>query len=204
MRWRKRRKWSCNLQNKVEFRKDLLAKRATISVEERASAAQAALDLFISSSLFSTSQHIACYFAQDKEFDCALLIKTIWYTNKKCYLPVLSSHQENSLEFVSYHENDSLHFNRYKILEPNKEERVSPLELDLVLLPLVGFDLNGHRLGMGGGYYDKTFSFLREKEIKKPYLLGLAYELQQVSVLSNDPWDVRLNGVLTEKNIYYF
>jgi 5-formyltetrahydrofolate cyclo-ligase len=160
--------------------------------------------LLTKSTLFTSSLHIACYFSQGNEFNCASIIEAIWRAHKNCYLPVLSSSHDNSLEFVSYNKNDLLCLNRYNILEPQKAERFDPGQLDLVLLPLVGFDLHGHRLGMGGGYYDKTFSFLKGKKQQKPYLLGIAYELQRLDQLPEDPWDVSLDGVLTEKTLYTF
>lgn len=203
MRWRKRRKWSYSLQNKVESRKNLLNKRAAVTIEYRKAAAQTALTLLLESPLFATSQNIACYFAQDKEFDCTPFINAVWQANKQCYLPVLSSQNKNHLEFVSYHKNDTLRLNRYNILEPQKAEHFHPENLDLVLIPLVGFDLNGHRLGMGGGYYDRTFNFLKEKKYAKPYLLGLAYALQQAEI-PHDAWDISLDGVLTEERLILF
>lgn len=204
MLWHKQRKWSYSLQNKIVIRKDLLKKREGVLASERQKAAVDAANLLIATPLFKASEHIACYFAQNKEFDCHHIIKAIWETNKNCYLPVLSSDINQSLEFVLYHENDPLALNRYKILEPQKAERFQPEQLDLVLMPLVGFDLTGNRLGMGGGYYDKTFYFKIEKNHKKPYLLGLAYEIQKFSNLPHDVWDVQLDGVLTEKDLYSF
>lgn len=180
----------------------MLLRRNTLSDSERHAAAEAAVKLFTNSPFFVNSQQIACYLAHGKEFDCSLLIKAIWQANKNCYLPVLS--QEKSLEFVLYNENDPLDFNRYHILEPTKRKIIPVQTLELVVTPLVGFDLQGNRLGMGGGYYDRTFQFMREKNFQNPYLLGLAYAFQQVVKLPSDPWDVRLNGVLTEEKLLLF
>lgn len=71
-------------------------------------------------------------------------------------------------------------------------------------MPLVGFNLQGHRLGMGGGYYDRTFQFLRDETIHKPFMLGLAYELQKMEYIPVDPWDISMDGVLTEEKLYLF
>ena len=167
-------------------------------------AAAEAANHLLTTALFTTSQHIACYFAQGKEFDCSHIIKAIWYAQKNCYLPVLSSDENKTLEFVRYQESDPLRFNRYNILEPQNTIALAPQQLDLVLMPLVGFDFHGNRLGMGGGYYDRTFHFMMGKPQKKPYLLGLAYEIQQMTPLPSEPWDVPLDGVLTEKALYSF
>ncbi len=76
-------------------------------------------------------------------------------------------------------------------------------ELDLVFLPLVAFDRVGHRVGMGGGYYDRTFAFVQQMH-HKPILIGLAYEMQQVDGLPFCTWDIPLDGVLTEKQLRLF
>ena len=72
-------------------------------------------------------------------------------------------------------------------------------------MPLVGFDLNGYRLGMGGGFYDTSLAYLRRRSAwKKPFLMGIAYECQKVETLPRDPWDIPLDAVLTEKKLYRF
>jgi len=71
-------------------------------------------------------------------------------------------------------------------------------------MPLVAFDLTGNRLGRGGGYYDRTFAFMREKHRNHPYLLGLAYHWQQIDALPREDWDIPLAGIVTEKAILFF
>lgn len=171
------------------------------SSHERYAKGQAAAALLSSHPLFQQSQQIACYLGQPEEFDCMPLIETIWSAQKNCYLPVLSSQEKRQLLFNRYQAEDKLRPNRYSILEPVSDVFIPPSELDLVILPLVAFDLCGNRLGMGGGYYDFTFRFTGEK---KPYLLGLAYAAQQAVELPSDPWDIKLDGVLTESDILFF
>jgi 5-formyltetrahydrofolate cyclo-ligase len=178
----------------------LLTKRNRVTPTERLSAAKAALQLFINHPLFLASQQVACYFATGNEFDCTLFINAIWGAKKNCFLPVLSEQQ--SLTFSAYHPHDILCSNRYNILEPENKTHFPIEELDLVFVPLVGFDLQGNRLGMGGGYYDRTFSHLQDK--KKPYLIGLAYECQYVPEVPEEPFDVPLDAVLTEDKLYTF
>lgn len=158
--------------------------------------------MFLNHPLFYKNQNIACYLARENEFDCKPIIEAIWQAKKNCFLPVLL---EQGLSFVSYQQGDPLYLNRYQILEPEPyEEKIIPSEeLDLVFVPLVGFDLQGGRLGMGGGYYDRTFSFLKEKT-NKPYLVGLAYERQALLRIPTEKHDVILNAVLTEKQLYEF
>lgn len=160
------------------------------------------MNRLVNTELFKHSQHIACYFAEKSEFDCAPMISAIWETKKNCYLPILS--ETNTLEFAIYDSHTTLNLNRYRILEPDTSSFFPLDQLDLVLMPLVGFDLQGHRVGMGGGFYDKTFQFLLNKTIHKPFLLGLAYEAQKIECIPSDPWDISMNGVLTEDELYLF
>lgn len=117
---------------------------------------------------------------------------------------MLSSVQKNILKFVEYKKNDFLQLNKYSILEPvfSAEKLLEEKKLDVVLVPLLAFDLNGHRLGSGGGYYDRTFSFLvsRERPLK-PYLIGIGYNVQQSNDLEEDEWDIVLDGMLTDKKL---
>jgi 5-formyltetrahydrofolate cyclo-ligase len=150
--------------------------------------------------LFQQSQHIACYLPYKSEFDSLPAIDMIWREKKDCYVPVLAPKQEQHLCFVHYAYGDALRKNVYSILEPvNINEQIAPDALDLVIVPLLAFDAEGHRLGTGGGYYDRTFAGLREKSDKRPQFIGLAYKAQQAEALPADPWDIALDGVVTEE-----
>lgn len=197
-------KWSFALQNKAQIRNRINEKRVAISDADRNKAAQQAAHIFKTCPLLADVQHVACYLARTEEFDCSPIIKGLWESNKNCYLPVLSTKQEGHLDFVTYHPEDTVALNRYRILEPQHHNFFAPENLDLVLVPLVGFDMHGHRLGMGGGYFDRTFAFLQNNPIKKPLLIGLAYECQRMHNLPYDDWDVSLHGVLTEEKIILF
>lgn len=194
----------------------LTARRRQISFLDRQTAATRANELLLSSKIFQNSQEIACYYPFNNEFDCVPIIKGIWQAQKNCYLPVIALARAKMpgiaskrtgkapyhLSFVQYHENTVLRPNRYGIAEPINELTIPPDKLDLVLMPLVGFDMQGNRLGMGAGYYDRTFQ--GEKTAKKPFLLGLAFEMQCVAGITKDSWDIPLNGIITEKRIIIF
>ena len=111
------------------------------------------------------------------EFNTRPLIEACWKAGKTVYLPVVAGKtEEKTLEFARYLPEDPLEANRYHILEPGPQApRIAAYALDLVVLPLVAFDLKGNRLGSGSGYYDRTFAFLPEAHLKKPLLLGLAF-----------------------------
>jgi 5-formyltetrahydrofolate cyclo-ligase len=163
---------------------------------------------------FRSARHIACYLPSDAELDPTAVMAKAWATGKTVYLPVLSIHHHNHLHFLPYAPGDALLPNRFGIPEPVSRGRgmVKLSRLDLVLTPLVGFDAQGNRLGMGGGFYDRSFAFLRRRQSwRKPRLLGLAFDLQKVNAqtdsqgaeggLLRHAWDVPLDGVVTESGV---
>ncbi len=177
-----------------------------LSPAERKQAANGLCKQLITSPLFLRSQRIACYFANDGEVELQPIINRIWWMKKECYLPIISQLTHNQLGFVRYLENEMLVTNRYNIPEPKaRHQSVPPWALDLVLLPLVAFDKSGNRLGMGGGYYDRTLAYLRQrKQWRTPRLVGIAYDFQQVETLTSEPWDIPLDGVVTESKMILF
>jgi len=149
------------------------------------------------------SQHIAAYLAADGEIDPWPLLQLLWGLGKNIYLPVLVPFSNGKLWFAKFNPADRLVLNRFGIPEPEKRRLIKPCALDLVLTPLVAFDGNGHRIGMGGGYYDRSFAFLRRRRHwRKPRLLGLAYELQRQASIKPNDWDIPLDAVATEARIY--
>lgn len=157
--------------------------------------------------LFLTSRRIACYLPNDGEIDTAPLIERLQRQRKTCYLPVLSRLSQDRLWFAPVEPGMKYRPNRFGIPEPvvKAGARVRAQELDLILLPLVGFDSRGNRLGMGGGFYDRSLEFLRHRNCwRKPHLLGIAYDFQRISGLEPDPWDIPLQGVVTDQAIYLY
>ncbi|MGD9164586.1 MAG: 5-formyltetrahydrofolate cyclo-ligase [Chromatiales bacterium] len=154
---------------------------------------------------FRHSRRIAFYVASRGEIDPHPLMMLAFKTGKQVYLPVLRSRPSNSLWFSAYRPGDRLVNNRYGIPEPVMHSRgvVMPWSLDMVCVPLVAFDISGNRLGMGGGYYDRTFAFKHMRSHwHDPKLIGLAHEFQRVEQLQNQVWDIPLDGVITEQCIY--
>ncbi len=132
------------------------------------------------------------------------MIARIWAAGKRTYLPVLHGRR---LWFLPYDSETPLARNRFGILEPDvSPKRRRALEaLDMVLVPLVAFDEQGNRLGMGGGYYDRTFAYLLgRRRWTRPLLVGVAYEFQCSAALPTRPWDVPLQAVATERGLRFF
>lgn len=189
--------------SKLDLRKTYNKKRSNIPASIRAQAGLSAAKIFIEQACFKENKVFAAYMCFKEEFAATPIIESIWQAKKQCYLPIVTA--ENTLEFVLYEYGDALHPNRYSILEPvNTARKISPQDLDVVLTPLVAFDLQGHRLGTGGGYYDRTFGFKRAATNDKPILIGLGYANQQADALPADSWDININSVLTEKKFISF
>jgi len=112
--------------------------------------------------------------------------------------------EDKSLWFIRYVKNDALKQNQFAIFEPvDHSNKLSADELDMVLAPLVAFDSSGQRLGTGGGYYDRTFCNL-DVTNKKPLMIGLAYQAQEAESIPHEPWDIKLDGVITEQGFTGF
>jgi 5-formyltetrahydrofolate cyclo-ligase len=155
---------------------------------------------------FLHSKRIAFYLANDGEMDPKPLIEFTLATGKQCYLPILRQGPSTSLWFAQFKPGMPTQPNRFGIPEPaSRRHIVMPWGLDLIFLPLVAFDSQGNRMGMGGGYYDRTLSFIHQrKRWKGPKLVGLAHELQRVNLLNINSWDIPLDAVLTESSVYLF
>jgi len=154
--------------------------------------------------LLYSRQHIAVYLANDGELDLTPSIHRLWHHHKRCYLPCLHPFKQRFLYFQPYTANTALQPNRFGILEPRLNHNKRPVwALEIVLMPLVAFDSDGHRVGMGGGFYDRTLQYLLHRQHwQAPKLLGIAYEFQRVAQLTPQPWDVPLWGVVTEAGLW--
>lgn len=141
------------------------------------------------------AQHIALYVSFDGEISTDKLIKTLWAQDKYVYLPVLHPFNPNHLLFLRYLPDTPMLKNKFGIWEPKLNvQSVLPLEeLDILFTPLVAFDKQGNRLGMGGGFYDRTLQNWRNSSFIP---VGLAHQCQQVEQLPTEAWDVPLHQIL--------
>lgn len=188
---------------RVKIRK----KRSALSSHRTSQASTQICRLIIDANLIRDKKHIAFYYPHGGEIDPGLLLAQALKMNKHCYLPVLHQDGSNQLGFVPFQPGCELKPNRYGIPEPAHKpgELISAQQLELVLLPLTGYDLQGNRVGMGKGYYDRTFAFLKNRERPgKPLLIGLAYSFQQVSKLTPQNWDIPLDGIVNEQHLTLF
>ena len=162
----------------------------------------------IHSRLYRHSRHIALYLSADGEVDLSPLINKLHTYSKKCYLPVILSRQHAIMAFAPYEKHTRMRKNCFGILEPvfQKKQLKTARQMDLVLAPLVGFDDHGNRMGMGGGFYDRALQHLKSNKTRrlKPKFIGIAHELQKVTQLQSQIWDISLNAIVTEKRLSYF
>ena len=178
--------------------------RRNTPLRDQAAASRDIAHLLASLPMFSKAGRIAAYLPFDGEVDTRPLITIALHAGKDVYLPVLT-HHGRSMKFAAYEPDMRMVLNRYGIPEPAPETRnfVAVQKLDLVLTPLVAFDRSLNRLGLGAGYYDRCFSFLkRRKNWEKPRLVGLAYEFQRLESINTADWDVPLHVAVTENNVY--
>lgn len=148
--------------------------------------------------------HIAAYAAMAEEPDLAATLATLARRGARIFLPRIVSLRRRQLVFASA--GGELRSNRYGIVEPMRNApAIRAGALDIVLVPLVGFDASGVRLGMGGGYYDRAFAFRRHRRaLSRPRLIGIAYGCQQVDALPAEAHDVHLDAVITEHGLTRF
>ena len=192
---------------RAQIRKSVREMRNNLSKKQQLLAAQSLKMNFIQqlkANKPNKKEHIAIYLVNDGELDTSLLINELWNLNHDVYLPIIHPFNGANLLFQRYEKNSPMKANRYGILEPKLNcSEICPLPaLDYLLMPLVAFDKQGNRLGMGGGFYDRTLARLHEQDWQKPQLIGLAHECQKVERLPIESWDVPLKTIITPDKIY--
>ncbi len=197
-----------SMTNRNLLRQQMRRHRNALPHHQQAALSMALCKHLSTSRLFLNSRRIAFYLPNDGEVDLQPLLELAWQLHKDCYLPVLGQPNTRQLWFLPYTPATGLYLNRYGIPEPRHarhQRGLKPISLDLILLPLVAFDSLGNRLGMGGGFYDRTLASLVQRHSwSKPRLVGTAYDFQRVEHLDAHDWDVPLHAVATESGIHHF
>jgi 5-formyltetrahydrofolate cyclo-ligase len=191
------------------LRTALRAARRSISPEEQRSHARALLRTLRRDIRFQRARRIGAYWATDGELDPRPVLMAAQRRGIHLFLPVLLpafAGRPRQLRFGSYRSGESTQRNRYGIPEPRSRglRLHAARRLDLLLVPLVGFDASCNRIGMGGGFYDRTLAYLndRSRGWHRPYLIGVAHECQRVREIAPASWDVRLDAIATEGRLY--
>ena len=185
-----------------QMRREIRAKRRALPAAVRSEADRAIRAHIRNLPEYRRARRIALFLAFDGEPSLAPLVDAARRHRKQLYVPVLHG---MTMTFAELEPGARLATNFFGIMEPKLGLQIDARELDLVLTPLVAFDDLGVRVGVGRGYYDRAFKFLRHRSIwRRPKLLGVAYELQRVEPLTPSSWDVPLWGVVTEKEVRRF
>lgn len=183
-------------QQRQAIRQLIRQRRRELTPGQQRFAADKIAERLVAHAHIQSAHSIAVFLSFDGELDTGPLIERLWTLGKRVYLPVLHPFSPGHLLFLRYAPETPLVRNRFTILEPRLDVRqVLPLgELEVVLTPLVAFDHTGQRLGMGGGFYDRTLQNWRSGG---PYPIGLAHDCQQVEHLPTEHWDIPLPEILT-------
>lgn len=194
-----------SLQIRNALRQTFRERRRKLSKQAQQQAQQAIVNRLIDLAWLKPGQRIAVYKTNDGELATDALIDYCWQQNIQLYLPVLHPFTAGHLLFIEYTPNSVMQANGYGIAEPMLDVRkVLPLaHLDILFTPLVAFDQAGNRIGMGGGFYDRTLSQLTAGNMRTK-VVGLAHSIQQSISLPTEAWDIPLPYILTPDALHQF
>jgi 5-formyltetrahydrofolate cyclo-ligase len=190
-----------NGESRAALRRRLRQARRALSPWQQRLASRQLYRQLAQHPLFRRSRHIAFYISNDGEIDPGLLMRQARARGKHCYLPVVSGWPRDRMRFQRIQRSQKWALNRFGISEPLPCSglQTPPWRLDLILLPLVGFDAKGNRLGMGGGFYDRALAYrARRQSWQGPHLIGLAHGCQKVDALPVAAWDIPLDGIVSD------
>lgn len=190
---------SMTAADKARLRREMRDRRRSVPPREAWDAARRAAVHARRLPPLASARRIGCYLAMGGELDAGPVIEAAWWRGQSVFLPVIDG---DRLAFAPFEPGTPLVANRYGIPEPDvpRQAWCRARQLDVVMAPLVAFDAGGHRLGMGGGFYDRTLAFRRFRRcFRRPWFIGIAYGFQRVPRLESDPWDVGLDAVVTDE-----
>lgn len=188
------------------LRQSLKRLRRQLPESERQRAAADAIEHLRRLTWYRRARRLAAFIGSHGELDPRPLFEPAIAEGRELFLPVLHPFRTGLLWFCRWQPGEPLRNNRFGIPEPlpTASTLLRAGQLDLVIMPLLGFDDSCQRLGMGGGFYDRTFAFRqRQTVMHTPRLVGFAHELQRVASLPAQPWDVKPDIVVTNERVYH-
>jgi len=198
------------LTSRQDLRKAIRHKRLSLSKQvQQTSAIQLCKHLCTYEKVLQ-AQHIALYLTNDGELNTIPFIEWCWTQKKNIYLPVIHPFSKGQLLFLQYTNDTPMVQNHFGIDEPKLNVNlIQPVtDIDIIFTPLVAFDKSGERLGMGGGFYDRTLARWYGKyhfdKSTRPYPIGLAHNCQQVEHIPSEHWDVPIPEIITPNKHFYF
>jgi 5-formyltetrahydrofolate cyclo-ligase len=192
--------------SKAGIRRQLRRARGAVPFEVRLHAANQAVRFALRQRLLHRKRRAGFYIPTKGEFDCLPLVNRALWMGMKCFLPMVPPARQKKLWFSHLGDGPHWALNRYGIPEYVRHDgRIRVSGLDLLFIPMLGFDQAGYRMGMGGGYYDASLAYLAQRRYwRRPLLVGLAFEVQGLEQLPTDPWDIPLDAVITERGCRRF
>jgi 5-formyltetrahydrofolate cyclo-ligase len=185
---------------KIALRRALRGARRELSSAEHRRRSMLAAHAVARLPMFAAGKRVALYLPHDGETDTSALLAAARRRGIKIFVPVVVDRRRRLLRF--YPLVGKLRRGAFGIAVPRRlQHPIAPRWLDLIVVPLVGVDGNGRRLGMGGGFYDRALSFRRYMRLTGPHLAGLAFDLQRTRESFAEPWDIRLDSVATESGL---
>lgn len=186
--------------NSQQLRARLRQAREKLGAADRIGAAQGVLQSLESLPEFLVDKAVAGYWAVRGEVPLNLVYTRTRAREQMYHLPILTD--KKALVFAPWQNGDDVTINKFGISEPGVARAVGAELLELVLVPLLGFDRNGNRLGSGAGYYDRTFSFLKNNSRPaQPLLVGIGYHFQEVATMTPNDWDVPMDFIATDREL---
>lgn len=194
------------LSPRQEIRQHIRKSRSQLPAETRTQLSQQISQRVLQLESYQRSNTIAAFLAFEGEADPIHLMNQAVLDGKQVFVPVVLG-KSKPLRFARWTPDTPQSANRFGILEPqvDQSEMLNADQLDFVVTPLVAFDRSCNRIGVGGGYYDRSFSFLNDREVlsdrQRPLLCGFAFAIQQVETIEPATWDVPLDFVATESEL---
>ncbi|MEM7406573.1 MAG: 5-formyltetrahydrofolate cyclo-ligase [Pseudomonadota bacterium] len=183
-----------------QLRRDLRSARRGLNPAEHRRRSNSIAGHAARTLLFWRARRFSLFLSADGEVDTTALMQRLWRRHAEVWLPCLG---EPTLRFRRYRPGMRLRRGAFGIREPAVGKVRRARQLDVLLMPLVAFDPCGNRLGMGGGFYDRSLAFLRHRSrYRRPKLIGVAFDLQRIDALGSAWWDIKLDGVLTESGLH--
>lgn len=193
-------------QSRSDIRSSVRQLRKNLSADFQHHAAQNIATRVMELPRVQNAHTVSLFLSFDGELNTRPLIERLWQAGKSIYLPVLHPFSRGNLLFLRYSAESEMVLNHFGIEEPrlNVQQVLPVSRLDIIFTPLVAFDATGQRLGMGGGFYDRTLQDWESAYLQQcgPYPIGLAHDCQRVDALPVQEWDVPLPEIITPSTHY--
>lgn len=186
------------MEEKSTLRSEMRANRLNLTDEEFVEKSKRIAEIILGMPQYKEAERIMAYLPLQGEVNIKHLFGPLWEAGKELYVPVCEGQDHGVMQAALYKKKSITTITKQKVEEPVFARYIDPEDLDLLLIPGLAFDRQGHRLGYGGGYYDRFFHRLSEKAVK----IGVTFELQVFDEIPYETHDQFLDGLITEMGFY--